>query len=70
MQNKRESFTESVVNVAIGYLISLAGQLVIFPMVGISATLGQNLLIGVGFTVISIARQYAVRRWFNARGRR
>jgi hypothetical protein len=56
MQTKRESFTESVVNVAIGYLISLAGQLVILPMVGISATLGQNLLIGVGFTVISIAR--------------
>jgi hypothetical protein len=67
MQTKLDSFIESCVNIAIGYVIAVAGQLLIFPIVGVSATVKQNLVIGVGFTLISLARQYLIRRWFNER---
>ena len=67
MQTKLESFIESCVNIAIGYIIAVAGQLLIFPLVGVSATVKQNLAIGVGFTMLSLVRQYLVRRWFNGR---
>jgi len=69
MQTKLESLIESCVNIAIGYVIAVAGQLLIFPVVGVSATVKQNLIIGVGFTLISLVRQYLIRRWFNARRR-
>jgi hypothetical protein len=51
--------------VAIGYGVALAGQVVVFPMFGIHASIGDNLGIGACFTAISLARSYALRRWFN-----
>ena len=62
------SLVESVTNVAIGYLVALAGQLVVFPALGIHVSLRQNLVIGACFTAISIARSYCVRRLFNRIG--
>lgn len=62
------SFVEAVTNVCVGYLIAVLAQLVIFPMFGIAATLGQHLAIGGMFTVVSIARSYLLRRLFNAWG--
>lgn len=56
---------ESIANVAIGYLVALGAQLVVFPLLGIEVSLGQNLLLGAIFTVVSIARSYCVRRLFN-----
>jgi hypothetical protein len=66
-QSRLESLTESVMNVAVGYGIALASQLVIFPAYGIQITLADNIAIGAWFTVISIARSYALRRFFNRR---
>jgi len=65
MQSRRMSFIESCINVAIGYGVALAGQLVVFPLVGIHVDLQTNLVIGAAFTLISIARGYCVRRLFN-----
>lgn len=65
MQSRRMSFIESCVNVAIGYLVALGGQMIVFPLVGLTVSLTQNLTIGAAFTVISIARSYCVRRMFN-----
>lgn len=67
MQTRAHSFAESVVNVAIGYLVALGAQLVVFPVVGVQASMSQNLTIGAAFTVISLARSYCVRRLFNSR---
>lgn len=67
MQTRIGSFTESLANVAIGYCIAVVSQLVVFPWFGVRASLSQNLGIGVCFTVISIVRQYVIRRVFNAR---
>jgi len=64
VQSRKHSFIESVTNVSIGYLVALASQLIIFPVFDIHVSIMDNLLIGAWFTVISIIRSYAVRRWF------
>ena len=65
MQTRRQSMIETAASVAIGYVVALLSQIVIFPMFGIHATMTDNLLIGAWFTVISIIRGYYVRRFFN-----
>ncbi len=64
-QSRRQSLAETVTSVAIGYMVALASQLAIFPLFDIHVTLSDNLMIGAWFTAISIARGYAVRRFFN-----
>ena len=64
-QSRRWSMVEAIANVAVGYGIALASQIVIFPMFGVHIPLRDNLLIGACFTVVSIARSYALRRVFN-----
>lgn len=66
-QSKIESLIETIINTAIGYLVALASQLIVFPMVGIDVSISTNLEIGAWFTVISVVRGYVIRRWFNAR---
>jgi len=65
MQKKSHSLIESLINVLIGYFIALAAQLIIFPRYGIHISMSDNLSIGALFTIISIARSYALRRLFN-----
>ena len=65
-QTKLESLAEVIINVAIGWVIALLTQLVVFPMFGINVTVGEQLSISVIFTAVSIARSYVIRRWFNA----
>ena len=65
MQTRWQSFFESCINVAIGYGVALLSQILVFPLFGIHIPLTSNLAIGAIFTVISIARSYAVRRVFN-----
>jgi hypothetical protein len=69
MQTRLHSFIESLTNVAIGYGVAVLSQILVFPMFDIHVSLSDNLAIGAWFTVISIARSYAVRRWFNRRAR-
>lgn len=64
-QSRAHSLLESIVNVAIGYFIALAAQMLVFPLFGIHVTLRDNIRIGLIFTVVSIARSYALRRLFN-----
>ncbi len=69
-QSKLESFVETCINTTIGYVVALISQLLVFPMVGIDVPFSTNLEIGAWFTVISVARGYIIRRWFNARLKR
>lgn len=66
-QSKLESFVETCINTTIGYVVALLSQLLVFPLVGIDVPFSTNLEIGAWFTVISVARGYIIRRWFNAR---
>ena len=65
MQSRRQSMIETAVSVTIGYMVALASQIAIFPLFGIHTTMTDNMLIGAWFTVISVIRGYAVRRFFN-----
>lgn len=67
-QTRQGSLVESGVNVAIGYSVAFVSQMVVFPLVGVRASVGQNVTIGLIFTVVSIARSYVVRRTFNRFG--
>lgn len=64
-QTRLESLAEVTLSTAIGYSVALAGQLVIFPLMGLAVSFSQNLWIGLWFTLLSIARGYAIRRLFN-----
>ncbi len=66
-QTRLGSLIEAMINVAIGFAINFAANLVILPLIGFQISIGQNLFIGVLYTLISVARSYVVRRWFNAR---
>lgn len=66
-QTRLGSFIEACINVLIGFAINFVANLVILPLIGFHITVGQNLFIGVLYTVISVARSYCVRRWFNNR---
>lgn len=66
-QTRLGSFIEACINVAIGFAINFVANLVILPLIGFNISVGQNLFIGVLYTVISVLRSYAVRRWFNER---
>lgn len=69
-QSKLESFVETCINTAIGFVVALLSQLLVFPMVGIDVPFSTNLEVGAWFTVISVARGYVIRRWFNDRLKR
>jgi hypothetical protein len=66
-QTRLSSFIEAIINVAIGFVINFTANMFIFPLFGFHITPGANLLMGLIYTVISVVRSYAVRRWFNAR---
>jgi len=66
-QTKLGSLYEAVFNVLIGFAINFVANLYVLPLFGFNVTLSQNLAIGAIFTVISVARSYLIRRYFNAR---
>lgn len=66
-QTRMGSLAEAAFNVAIGFIVALAAQMAIFPAHGIDVPLNTHLQIGFWFTLVSLARSYTIRRWFNAR---
>lgn len=63
-QSRRMSAVEAVVSTAIGYIVAVATQMVVFPIFGLRVGLIENLGIGLAFTAVSIVRSYLVRRLF------
>lgn len=66
-QTRLGSFIEAWINVGIGFGINFIANLLIFPLFGFHITLGENFVMGILYTAISVARSYTIRRWFNAR---
>jgi hypothetical protein len=60
------SMVETITNVAIGLIVSFLSQVVIFKYYDIHISLAQNLELTLYFTVVSILRSYALRRFFNS----
>lgn len=66
MQSRLMSLVEAGANVTVGFTVALATQLVVFPVFGLEATLGENFAIGGVFTAVSVVRSYLLRRAFEA----
>ncbi len=65
-QSKLASLVEVATNMAVGFIVSVYAQAVIFPMYGFSTlSLTENVQIVTIFTIISMVRSYLVRRFFN-----
>jgi hypothetical protein len=64
MQSRRMSFVEAIANVTIGYGLAVLMQILVFPLFGFHVSLGENLVLGSVFTLVSIARSYGLRRLF------
>ena len=65
-QSRTMSLVEAVANVIVGYGVAVMTQILIFPVFGLHTTLAQNMKMGAVFTVVSIARSFALRRVFEA----
>jgi hypothetical protein len=63
-QSRQMSFVEAVANVAVGYGVAVATQIVVFPLFGLDVELSENLAIGCLFTGVSLIRSYVIRRLF------
>lgn len=66
-QARIDSLMESLVNTAIGFILSMIVWQAVAWAYGIPMTFGRNLQITAIFTIVSIARQYVLRRAFNGR---
>lgn len=65
-QTKLGSIAEAWANIAVGFAVNFSANLVILPLFGFtSLTVRNNFIIGLLYTVISLVRSYALRRWFN-----
>jgi hypothetical protein len=65
-QSRTMSLVEAVANVVVGYGVAVLTQILIFPVFGLHTTLVQNLKLGGIFSLVSIARSFALRRLFEA----
>lgn len=63
-QSRLMSFIESATNVAVGYVLSVATQVVVFPWFGIEIALSENLAIGTAFVGVSLMRGFLLRQLF------
>jgi len=64
-QSKNKSFIESIVQTIIGLGTSILIQVILYPLLEITVSIGQNLIITFVFLAVSIIRGYLVRRLFN-----
>ncbi|MDV7270845.1 hypothetical protein RYZ20_08010 [Thioclava sp. A2] len=65
-QSRLMSLVEAITNVIVGYSVAVVTQILIFPIFGLHTTLAQNLKMGAVFTIVSIARSFALRRVFES----
>jgi hypothetical protein len=64
-QSRRTSLLETCLSTAIGYVVAVSTQMLVFPLVGIHVNPETNIKLGIVFTVVSVIRGFFVRRLFN-----
>lgn len=65
MQTRLGSLIETLINIGVGFLISMLINIWILPQVGCAITTTQNVVMVSIFTIASIIRSYWMRRFFN-----
>ena len=63
-QTRGGSLVEATANVVVGYVLALLTQRLVFPLFGIVTTIETDTAIAAVFTIVSLARSYALRRAF------
>jgi uncharacterized membrane protein (DUF485 family) len=66
-QSRLGSLYEAGFNIIIGFGVSFGANWLVLPLFGFNVSVSQNFAIGGIYTLISLARSYVIRRWFNAR---
>ncbi|WP_220124983.1 hypothetical protein [Roseovarius sp. TE539] len=69
-QGRAISALEALANIVLGWIVALATQLLVFPVMGLSVTVAQHLGVGAAFTIVSFVRSYCLRRLFERLARR
>jgi len=64
-QTKLQSLKEAIINVAVGFVVSILSQLILYPLYNIHISLFVNVQLTLWFTFISIVRTYFIRRYHN-----
>jgi hypothetical protein len=59
------SIAEVLSNQVVGFIISVAFGMWIFPRLGFPITLGNSVLVTSTFALLSMIRSYGMRRLFN-----
>jgi ABC-type sulfate transport system permease component len=66
VQSRARSIKETGTNLVIGFAINYSANIVILPLFWREeAIFSSAFVVGLAFTVVSAARQYIIRRWFN-----
>jgi hypothetical protein len=65
-QSRAMSFVESIINIAVGFGLSILCQALVLPALGVPMPWGVNFAFAGVMTVVSIARQFCLRRLFEA----
>jgi hypothetical protein len=66
-QSMRDSIIETWSNIAIGFAINYALNLLVLPLAGLPVSAAGAFWIGAIFTGVSVARSFLLRRVFNRR---
>lgn len=66
----RAALIEAWANICVGFGINLLANFLLLPLVGVHPSLSANFWLGWPYTVVSLVRQYVIRRWFADRMRR
>jgi hypothetical protein len=66
-QTRKQSAIEAVMNVVVGFAINFTANMTLFPLFGWSISVEQNIGLGILYTLISLARSYCLRRFYNWR---
>lgn len=68
-QTPRSAIFEAWINILVGFSLNYGMNLLLIPLAmnGQPLGLAENWWLGWVFTTVSIARQYLIRRFFNAR---
>ena len=64
-QSRKGSATEACINVAVGLIVSMVANAIVFPRFGFHPSLLDNIGITLIYTAISLIRSYCLRRAFN-----
>jgi hypothetical protein len=68
-QSKKQSFIEANINTLSGFIVSYITLITLKHFYQMNLSMFDSLEITIIFTVLSILRNYLVRRWFNSRAR-